>query len=131
MESRGDDAASHKPIAHRHEGPAFVEKSPSKRSRFRVLQGCIERRFLVVVLPLKLMSNAAGGSSVAKGLCLIGDGQVLVEFGKRQVPIPSAQYRANGYKPSCDKLPLQALPTAIAEAGSAVTTLTRAAKGRA
>jgi hypothetical protein len=43
---------------------------------------------------------------MAKGLYLMSDGQVLVEYGKRRrVPIPSAQYKANGYKPPCDKLP--------------------------
>ena len=43
---------------------------------------------------------------MAKGLYLTSDGQVLVEYGKRRrVPIPSAQYKANGYKPPCDKLP--------------------------
>jgi hypothetical protein len=68
---------------------------------------------------------------MAKGLCRMRDGLVLVEYGKRRVPISSAQYRANGYKPSCDKLPPEALPKAVAEAGTAVTTLTRAAKGRA
>ena len=38
---------------------------------------------------------------MAKGLYLMSDGQVLVEYGRR---IPSAQYKANGYKPTCDKL---------------------------
>jgi hypothetical protein len=43
---------------------------------------------------------------MAKGLYLMNDGQVLVEYGKRRrVPIPSAQYKANGYKPPCEKLP--------------------------
>ena len=43
---------------------------------------------------------------MAKGLYLTSDGKVLVEYGKgRRVPIPSAQYKANGYKPPCDKLP--------------------------
>ena len=43
---------------------------------------------------------------MAKGLYLMSDGQVLVEYGKRRrVPIPSAQYKANGYKPPYDKLP--------------------------
>ena len=38
---------------------------------------------------------------MAKGLYLMSDGQVLVEYGKRRrVPIPSAQYKANGYKPA-------------------------------
>ena len=43
---------------------------------------------------------------MAKGLYLMSDGQVPVEYGKRRrVPIPSAQYKANGYKPPRDKLP--------------------------
>jgi hypothetical protein len=43
---------------------------------------------------------------MAKGLYLMSDGQVLVEYGKRRrVPIPSAQYKANGCQPPCDKLP--------------------------
>jgi hypothetical protein len=45
---------------------------------------------------------------MAKGLYLTNDGRVLVEYGKRRrVPIPSAQYKANGYKPPCDKLPAE------------------------
>ena len=33
---------------------------------------------------------------MAKGLYLMSDGQVLVEYGqRRRVPIPSAQYKAN------------------------------------
>jgi hypothetical protein len=43
---------------------------------------------------------------MAKGLYLMSDGQVLVEYSKRRrVSIPSAQYKANGYKPPYDKLP--------------------------
>jgi hypothetical protein len=43
---------------------------------------------------------------MAKGLYRMSDGQVLVEYGnRRRVPIPPAQYKANGYKPPCDKLP--------------------------
>ena len=46
-----------------------------------------------------------GRSSMAKGLYLTSDGQVLVEYSKRRrVPISFAQYKANGYKPPCDKL---------------------------
>ena len=63
---------------------------------------------------------------MAKGLYLLRDGQVLVEYGKRRVPISVAQYRANGYRPSCDKLLPEALPTVVAEAEFARTTLTRA-----
>jgi hypothetical protein len=66
---------------------------------------------------------------VAKGLYLTRDGQVLVEYGKRRVPISPAQYRANGYRPRCDKLSLEALPKAVAEAEFAMTTLTRVHKG--
>ncbi len=66
---------------------------------------------------------------MAKGLYLMRDGQVLVEYGKRRVPISPAQYRANGYRPLCHKLPPEALPNAVAEAEFAMTTPTRAHKG--
>ena len=50
-----------------------------------------------------------GRNSMAKGLYLMPDGQVLVEYGRRRrVPIPPAQYKANGYRPPCDKLPAEA-----------------------
>ena len=53
---------------------------------------------------------------MAKGLDWMSDGQVLVEYGKRRrVPIPSAQYKANGYKPPCDKLPPEVPPKARKE----------------
>jgi hypothetical protein len=53
---------------------------------------------------------------MAKGLYRMSDGQVLVEYGKcRRVPIPSAQYKANGYKPPCDKLPPEVPPKACKE----------------
>jgi hypothetical protein len=53
-----------------------------------------------------LDGRSSGRNSMAKGLYLQSDGQVLVEYGKRRrVPIPCAQYKANGYKPPCDKLP--------------------------
>jgi hypothetical protein len=59
---------------------------------------------------------------MAKGLYLTSDGLVLVEYGKRRrVPIPSAQYKANGYKPPCDKLP----PEVPREARKELPTLTR------
>ena len=46
---------------------------------------------------------------MAKGLYRMSDGHVLVECGnRRRVPIPSAQYKANGYKPPRDKLPPEA-----------------------
>jgi hypothetical protein len=45
---------------------------------------------------------------VAKGLYLMRDGRVLVDFGTRQVPISFGQYRANGYRPPCDQLPAEA-----------------------
>jgi len=53
---------------------------------------------------------------MAKGLYLTTNGQVLVEYGKRRrVPIPSAQYKANGYKPSYDKLSPEVSPKARRE----------------
>ena len=52
---------------------------------------------------------------MAKGLYLTRDGQVLVDYGKRRVTMSAAQYRANGYKPPCDKLPAEAQPMARKE----------------
>ncbi len=63
---------------------------------------------------------------MAKGLYLLRDGQVLVEYGTRRLPISPAQYKANGYRPPCNKLPPEALPKAVTEAELAVRTLTRA-----
>ena len=68
---------------------------------------------------------------MAKGLYLMRDGQVLVEYGKRRVPISPARYRANGYRPPCDKLSAEALPKAVAEAEFAMPNLRRAHKGMA
>jgi hypothetical protein len=52
--------------------------------------------------------------SVAKGLYLMSDGQVLVEYDKRRRgPISRAQYKANGYKPACDRLPAEASPKVL------------------
>jgi hypothetical protein len=45
---------------------------------------------------------------VAKGLYLMRDGQVLVDYGTRRVPMPLAQYRANGYVPPYHRLPAEA-----------------------
>jgi hypothetical protein len=51
---------------------------------------------------------------MAKGLHLMGDGQVLVEYDKRRRgPISRAQYKANGYKPACDRLPAEAPPKVL------------------
>jgi hypothetical protein len=41
---------------------------------------------------------------MATGLYLTPDGMVLVDYGIRKIPISPAQYRANGYKPSLEKL---------------------------
>jgi hypothetical protein len=48
---------------------------------------------------------------LAKGLYLTQDGRVLVEYGKLHVPLSPAQYRANGYRPTYEKLPVEALTT--------------------
>jgi hypothetical protein len=50
---------------------------------------------------------------VAKGLYLIGDGYVVVDYGGRRVPISPAQYRANGYVPPYDKVPVEAPPRSV------------------
>jgi hypothetical protein len=41
---------------------------------------------------------------MATGLYVSQDGFVMVAYGTRNVPISSAQYRANGYKPVLEKL---------------------------
>ncbi len=41
---------------------------------------------------------------MATGLYLTPDGMVMVDYGARKLPISSAQYRANGYKPTFEKL---------------------------
>jgi hypothetical protein len=41
---------------------------------------------------------------MATGLYLTPDGMVVVDYGARKIPISPAQYRANGYKPSFEKL---------------------------
>jgi hypothetical protein len=43
-------------------------------------------------------------TSPATGLYLTLDGQVVVKYGLRHIPMPLAQYRANGYKPALEKL---------------------------
>ena len=46
---------------------------------------------------------------MATGLYVLQDGSVLVAYGRRQIPIPSAQYKANGYKPALEKLVTKSL----------------------
>jgi hypothetical protein len=41
---------------------------------------------------------------MATGLYVMQDGSVMVAYGARQVPIPCAQYKANGYKPTIEVL---------------------------
>ena len=48
---------------------------------------------------------------MAKGLYLSRDGQVMVAYGTPEIPISPTQYKADGYKPPCDKLPTEALLT--------------------
>ena len=44
---------------------------------------------------------------MAKGVYRMPDGRVVVDYSWRRVPISPAQYRANGYRPAYDKLPLE------------------------
>ena len=41
---------------------------------------------------------------MATGLYVLQDGSIMVAYGPRKIPISSAQYRANGYKPALDRL---------------------------
>jgi hypothetical protein len=52
---------------------------------------------------------------MAKGVYLMPDGQVMVDYGRRQSPISRAQYKANGYQPTYDKLGVKLLQGAKGE----------------
>lgn len=41
---------------------------------------------------------------MATGLYVLPDGSVMVAYGRRQIPVSCAQYKANGYKPALEKL---------------------------
>jgi hypothetical protein len=41
---------------------------------------------------------------MATGLYVTPDGRVAVAYGNRKLSIPISQYKANGYKPSFEKL---------------------------
>ena len=41
---------------------------------------------------------------MAIGLYVTPDGKIMVAYGARQIPLSCAQYKANGYKPSFEKL---------------------------
>ena len=41
---------------------------------------------------------------MATGLYVTPDGKIMVAYGTRQIPLSCAQYKANGYKPSFEKL---------------------------
>jgi hypothetical protein len=45
---------------------------------------------------------------VATGLFVTDDGNVMIDYGKKKIPIPLAQYKANGYRPRFEELMLQA-----------------------
>ena len=47
---------------------------------------------------------------MAKGVYRMPDGQVMVDYGRRQSPISRAQYKANGYQPTYDKLGVSGEP---------------------
>ena len=44
---------------------------------------------------------------MASGVYRTADGRVMVDYGKRRVPISCAQYKANGYRPPYEKLPAE------------------------
>ena len=58
------------------------------------------------------MTSMTGGTTeksrecfaMATGLYVTPDQKVVVSFGSRKLPIPISQYKANGYKPSLEKL---------------------------
>lgn len=53
---------------------------------------------------------------MARGVYRMPDGQVMVDYGsRRQSPISRAQYKANGYQPTYDKLGVKPLQGAKGE----------------
>ena len=44
---------------------------------------------------------------MATGLFVTDDGNVMVDYGKKKIPIPLAQYKANGYRPRFEELMLR------------------------
>ena len=57
---------------------------------------------------------------MATGLYLTPDGMVIVDYGRRKIPIPPAQYRANGYRPPFDTLRRNDMPAERIAAGPRV-----------
>jgi len=45
---------------------------------------------------------------MATGLFVTDDGNVVVDYGKRKIRIPLAEYKANGYRPRFEELMLRA-----------------------
>ena len=58
---------------------------------------------------------------MAKGIYRMPDGQVMVDYGRRRSPISRAQYKANGYQPTYDKLGVESLQGAKGEPRSGPT----------
>ena len=45
---------------------------------------------------------------MATGLFVTDDGNVMVDYGKKKIRIPLAEYKANGYRPRFEELMLRA-----------------------
>ena len=45
---------------------------------------------------------------MATGLFVTDDGNVMVDYGKKKIRIPFAEYKANGYRPRFEELMLRA-----------------------
>lgn len=45
---------------------------------------------------------------MATGLFVTDDGNVMVDYGKRKIRIPLAEYKANGYRPRFEELMIRA-----------------------
>ena len=52
---------------------------------------------------------------MVSGIYRLADGRVMVDYGKRRGPISCAQYKANGYQPTYDKLGVKSLQGAKGE----------------
>jgi len=55
---------------------------------------------------------------MALGLYVMQGGSVMVAYGRRRIVISCAEYKANGYKPPLEKLPMKSPDKAKPQLGA-------------
>jgi hypothetical protein len=66
----------------------------------------------------------------ATGLYVTPEGKIVVAYGARQIPLSCAQYKANGYRPSFEKLPVKSPKTTVPSGSVLPSTRLRREPGR-